>query len=68
MKTEFFVLSKRYKSTEVDLTLNTWLHVPSGNLWSTSSDTHQIVEIKRLMRSMIESKYSTITERLFSRF
>ena len=23
----------------------TWLHVPSGTLWSTSSDTHQVVEI-----------------------
>ena len=23
----------------------TWLHVPSGTHWSTSSDTHQVVEI-----------------------
>ena len=37
-------LSKRYKSTEVDR--RTWLHVPSGTHWSTSSDTHQVVEIK----------------------
>ena len=34
---------KRYKSTEVDR--RTWLHVPSGTHWSTSSDTHQVVEI-----------------------
>ena len=37
------MLSKRYESTEVDRT--TWLHVPSGTYWSTSSDTHQVVEI-----------------------
>ena len=37
------MLSKRYKSTEVDR--RTWLHVPSGTPWSTSSDTHQVVEI-----------------------
>ena len=33
------MLSKRYESTEVDR--RTWLHVPSGTDWSTSSDTHQ---------------------------
>ena len=33
------MLSKRYESTEVDR--RTWLHVPS-----TSSDTHQVVEIQ----------------------
>ena len=27
------MLSKRYESTEVDR--RTWLHVPSGTLWST---------------------------------
>ena len=25
----------------------TWLHVPSGTHWSTSSDTHQVVEIQK---------------------
>ena len=35
---------KRYKSTKVDR--RTWLHVPSGTPWSTSSDTHQVVEIQ----------------------
>ena len=30
------MLSKRYESTEVDR--RTWLHVPSGTHWSTSSD------------------------------
>ena len=39
------ILSKRYESTEVDR--RTWLHVPSGTPWSTSSDTHQVVEIKK---------------------
>ena len=38
------MLSKRYESTKVDR--RTWLHVPSGTHWSTSSDTHQVVEIK----------------------
>ena len=37
------MLSKRYESTEVDR--KTWLHVPSETPWSTSSDTHQVVEI-----------------------
>ena len=39
------MLSKRYESTKVDR--RTWLHVPSGTPWSTSSDTHQEVEIKK---------------------
>ena len=34
---------RRYESNEVDR--RTWLHVPSGTLWSISSDTHQVVEI-----------------------
>ena len=38
------MLSKRYESTEVDR--RTWLHVPSGTHWSTSSGTHQVVEIQ----------------------
>ena len=38
------MLSKRYESTEVDR--KTWLHVPSGTHWSTSSVTHQVVEIQ----------------------
>ena len=40
------MLSKRYESTEVDCI--TWLHVPSGTQWSTSSDTHQVVEMYTL--------------------
>ena len=36
------MLSKRYESTEVGR--RTWLRVPSGTHWSTSSDTHQAVE------------------------
>ena len=38
------MLSKRLESTEVDR--RTWLHVPSGTPWSTSSGTHQVVEIQ----------------------
>ena len=41
--TKILMLSIRYESTEVDR--RTWLHVPSGTHWSTSSDTHQVVEI-----------------------
>ena len=40
---KIFMLLKRYESTEVDG--RTWLHVPSGNHWSISSDTRQVVEI-----------------------
>ena len=39
------MLSQHYKSTEVDR--RTWLHVPSGTPWSTSSDTHEVVEIQK---------------------
>ena len=35
---KILMLSKRCESTEVDR--RDWLHVPSGTLWSTSSDTH----------------------------
>ena len=38
------MLSKHYKSTEVDC--RTWLQLLSGTLWSTSSDTHQVVEMQ----------------------
>ena len=38
------MLSKRHESTEVDR--RTWLHVPSGTPWSTSSDSHQVAGIK----------------------
>ena len=39
------MLSKCYESTGVDR--RTWLHVPSRTPWSTSSDTHQVVEIQK---------------------
>ena len=39
------MLSKLYESTEVDR--RTWLHVPLGTHCSTSSDTHQVVEIEK---------------------
>ena len=41
------MLSKRYESTDVD---RTWLHVPSGTLWSTSSDTHQVSEVVEIQK------------------
>ena len=37
------MLSKRYEQTEVER--RTWLQVPSGTHWSTSSDTHKVDEI-----------------------
>ena len=39
------MLSKRYESTEVDR--RTWLYVHSETHWSTSNDTHQMVEYLR---------------------
>ena len=39
------MLSKRYELPEVDR--RTWLQVPSGALWSTMSDTQQVVEIQK---------------------
>ena len=39
------MLPKRYESTEVDR--RTWLHMPSGTQWSTSSDTHPEIEIQK---------------------
>ena len=41
--TENFDARKRYESTQVDR--RTWLHVLSGTHWSTSSYTHQVVEL-----------------------
>ena len=38
------MLYKHHESTEVDR--RTWLHVPEGTHRSTSSDTHQVVEIQ----------------------
>ena len=43
LNTEKLMLSKRYESTEVDRRIR--LHVPSGTLWSTSSDTLFIFEL-----------------------
>ena len=40
---KMLMLSKRYESTEIDRI--TWLHVPSGTHWSTSSYIHQVVEM-----------------------
>ena len=57
------MLSKRYESIEIDR--RTWLHVPSGTLWSTSSDTHQVVVIykKRLfLRFMRREKGRDLTQ------
>ena len=47
---------KRYKSTEVDR--RTWLHVPSGTPWSTSSDTHQVVEIQKETSTKMYTSFS----------
>ena len=42
---QFLMLSKHYELTEVDR--RTWLQIPAGTHCSTSSDTHQVVNIKR---------------------
>ena len=39
------MLLQRYESTEVDR--RTWLHVHSGTPWSTSIDTHEVVDIQK---------------------
>ena len=49
------MLSKRYESTEVDR--RTWLHMPSGTHWSTSSDTHQLVEIQKETSTQMYTPY-----------
>ena len=55
------MLSKRYESTEVDR--RTWLHVPSGTHWSTSSDTHQVVEIqKETSTKMYKYQFHKVTK------
>ena len=46
---------KCYESTEVDR--RTWLHVPSGTHWSTSSDTHQVVEIWKETSTMMYTPF-----------
>ena len=46
------MLSKRYESTEVDR--RTWLHVPSGTPWSTSSENYSSYRVR--------TKVLTITE------
>ena len=43
LNTENVDALKRYESTEVDR--RTWQHVPSRTHWSTSSVTHQVVDI-----------------------
>ena len=35
--------------TQIEVDLRTWLHVPSGTLWSTYSDTHKTVELKKTL-------------------
>ena len=49
------MLSKRYESTDVDR--RTWLHVSSGTHWSTSSDTHQVVEIKKEISTKMHTPF-----------
>ena len=56
------MISKRYESTEVDR--RTWLLMPSETLWSTSSDTHQVVENKKrlLLRCIHHFKSDLIND------
>ena len=50
------MLSKRFESTEIDR--RTRLHVSSGTHWSTSSDTHQVVEIQIENRDFYNDVYT----------
>ena len=38
------MLSKPYVYESTDVDRRSWLHVPSGSHWSTSSDTHHVIE------------------------
>ena len=40
-----FLHGKFWCSQTLRINRRTWLHVPSESLWSTSSETHQVVEI-----------------------
>ena len=51
-----FICSKRYDSTEVDY--RTSLPVPSETRWSTSGDTHQIVEIRKEIFTKMYTPFS----------
>ena len=60
------MLSKRYESTEVER--RTWLHVPSGTLWSTSSDTNVNTCIKIIIEMlMTESEACKIEKKFYKR-
>ena len=50
------MLSKRYESAEVDR--RTWLHVPSGTHWSTSSDTKHASEIVETIKETSTQMYT----------
>ena len=50
------MISKHYEATEVDR--RTWLNVPSGTHWSTSSDTHQVVEIQIETSTKMSTSFS----------
>ena len=60
------MLSKRYEPTEVDR--RTWLHVSSGTLWSTSSDTHQVVEIRNDRQEYAENSKDCKAKPVFSMY
>ena len=57
------MLSKRCEFTEVDRRICNWLHVPSGNHWSTSSDTHKVQRVILLV-----SFFFFIIARMFCSF
>ena len=59
------MLSKLYKSIKVDCRF--WLHVPSGTPWSTSSDTHQVVEIQKETFTQMYTPFLILKRELFNR-
>ena len=56
IRNKVLMLSKRYESNECEC--RTWIHLPSGTQWSTSSDILQVWNIKKklLLRCLYHFK------------
>ena len=53
------MLSKHYKSTEVDS--RTWLHVPSGTPWSTTEDTRNFISSgSKIVKGVRQRQYDAL--------
>ena len=47
LNTENISMLSKNADESAGIDRRTWLHVPSGTVWSTSSYTHQVVEIPK---------------------